>query len=212
MHQVMFDVDGTLVESFDFDEKCYMDAVYSVLGHQLDNDWSKYSHVTDSGILDHHLGEKDLLNDREEIHAKVKSAFVNNIESYLSTTPAKQVCGAADFISFLLGRRDICLSIATGGWGETALLKLESAGIDTFGIPLASSNDHFSRTEIMRIALNKTGEVSDYRPNYFGDAAWDKEACKHLNFNFIVVGDRVQHDQAINNFADFDSACRFIGL
>ena len=46
----MFDVDGTLVESYDFDGKCYVDAVYSVLGHHLNSDWRKYNNVTDAGI------------------------------------------------------------------------------------------------------------------------------------------------------------------
>ena len=32
MHQVMFDVDGTLIESYQCDGQCYQDAVFEVLG------------------------------------------------------------------------------------------------------------------------------------------------------------------------------------
>ena len=212
MHHVMFDVDGTLVESFKFDEECYLDAVYSVVGSKPDNDWAGYSNVTDSGILEQYLAEKGLQRHRDEILVRVKSAFVSNIEAYLLSSPAKQVSGAAQFLSYLRERDDVSLSIATGGWGETALLKLESAGIDTTGVPMTSSNDHFSRTEIMRLALQKAGVPPGYNLNYFGDALWDKQACELLNFNFILVGDRVEHEQAISSFMDVNKACHFLGL
>lgn len=32
VHLVMFDIDGTLVESYDFDSICFVDAVHDVLG------------------------------------------------------------------------------------------------------------------------------------------------------------------------------------
>lgn len=35
VHLVMFDIDGTLVESYDFDSICFVDAVHDVLGVRL---------------------------------------------------------------------------------------------------------------------------------------------------------------------------------
>ena len=52
MHHVMFDIDGTLVRSYDLDSICYIDAVREVTGICVDPDWSKYRHVTDAGILE----------------------------------------------------------------------------------------------------------------------------------------------------------------
>ena len=107
---------------------------------------------------------------------------------------------------------NVSLSIATGGWAETAQMKLNSAGFDISGIPMASSNDHYSRKEIMKIALVKS-KVSDIeKVTYFGDAEWDKRACKELNFNFVLVGNRFQHNQSISNFKLFEQACNYIGL
>lgn len=51
MHLVLFDIDGTLVESCDFDTTCFQAAIKDVLGVSIDPDWSRYRHVTDSGIL-----------------------------------------------------------------------------------------------------------------------------------------------------------------
>ncbi len=52
MHLIVFDVDGTLVESDEFDGVLYAKAVRDVLDIDVDEDWSSYRHVTDSGILD----------------------------------------------------------------------------------------------------------------------------------------------------------------
>ena len=60
MHLVMFDIDGTLVHSYDFDEECYVEAVEEVLGCAVNSDWSKYQHVTDSGILDEIIHNQNL--------------------------------------------------------------------------------------------------------------------------------------------------------
>jgi phosphoglycolate phosphatase-like HAD superfamily hydrolase len=212
LHHVMFDVDGTLVESFKFDEECYLDAVFRTLGRNIDTDWSKYPHISDSGILDHYLAKHDLLHHREETHAQVKSVFIKNIKDHLSRSPAKKVFGAAEFISHLQKQKNVSLSIATGGWGETARLKLASAGLDITGIPMASSNDHYSRIEIMKLALRKAAVTPGHKLTYFGDAEWDKKACEELQFNFVLVGNRIEHSQAVSDFEASYQACRFIGL
>ncbi|WP_062271018.1 HAD family hydrolase [Endozoicomonas arenosclerae] len=212
MHHIMFDVDGTLVKSYDFDEECFIHAVHQVLGHKIDNDWSKYPHITDTGILDHHLANHDLIKQRERIHRDVKKVFTDNIRNYLAITPAQQVEGASDFIAHLQGLRNVSLSIATGGWSETAMLKLASAGIDVSDIPLASSNDHFSRTQIMKIALKRAELPTHYNLTYFGDAEWDKKACETLECNFVLVGNRLDHHQSIPDYLSMDNAFRYLGL
>ena len=52
MRLVMFDIDGTLVDSSSFEDACYSKAVQEFIKHPIDTDWSKYINVTDSGILD----------------------------------------------------------------------------------------------------------------------------------------------------------------
>ena len=208
----MLDIDGTLVESFEFDEDCYLDAVHKVLGQKIDSDWSKYEHVTDTGLLYKHIELNGLCNQKIEIHTEVKSVFTNNIRKHINQSPVQAVSGALTFVKRLKQMPNVSLSIATGGWAETAQMKLNSAGFDISGIPMASSNDHYSRKEIMKIALVKS-KVSDIeKVTYFGDAEWDKRACKELNFNFVLVGNRFQHNQSISNFKLFEQACNYIGL
>lgn len=208
----MFDVDGTLVESYEFDERCYVDAVQSVLGHRIDTDWSNYSHISDAGILHQHLARHDLLERKNELQHAVKAAFIANISASLQQTAVQAVLGAADFIKFLGQQSNVTLSIATGGWGETARMKLLSAGIDITGIPLCSSNDHYSRADIMRLAAQQAGVTVEHRVTYFGDADWDKQACEQLGLNFVLVGNRSTHHQRIPDFSDITTAYRFCSV
>jgi len=208
----MFDIDGTLVKSFKFDEECYLDAVHKAQSQKMDSDWSKYEHVTDSGILDRHLEVNKLLHRRREIHSEVKAIFIENIQKHISKHPVQPIAGALDFVKRLKLMHNVSLSIATGGWSETAIMKLDSAGFDISGIPMSSSNDHYSRIEIMKTALSKSEVSSREKVTYFGDAEWDKKACENLNINFVLIGNRVEHNQSISDFTFYDEACTYIGL
>ena len=52
MYLILFDIDGTLVDSNEFDSEFYVQAVRKVLRIEVGDDWSAYQHVTDGGILD----------------------------------------------------------------------------------------------------------------------------------------------------------------
>ena len=210
MLQVIFDIDGTLVESYDFDEQCFIDSIKSVTGLKISNDWQNYPHLTDTGILKTFIARQAPSYSLQDLEPLVKSVFIEKIDHYLSTKSVNQVAGAVEFLKYLSAREDVKLGIATGGWEETARAKLLSVGFDLEGIALRSSNDHYSRTEIMRlvaadIELNLKASIS-----YFGDAVWDLKACQELGFNFIAVGSRLEHKQAITDFKDIDKVIEFI--
>lgn len=211
LHHIMFDVDGTLVKSYEFDEKCFVAAVLEVLGHDIDSNWARYEHVTDAGILNEHLEKQGITSGHEEIHNAIKRSFIVKIQEYLSKNPATEVSGASALIKQLKEHQSVCISIATGGWQETAMLKLKSAGIDISGIPIASSNDHYSRTEIMKIARVKANVYSEHPITYFGDAAWDQKASSELGYNFVLVGNRIEHKCSVNDLKDINQILSLIG-
>jgi hypothetical protein len=142
----------------------------------------------------------------------VKPAFVAKIGEYLAAYPANEVAGAIDFFEHLKAESDIALSIATGGWGDTAFKKLKSAGFEFDGIPMASSNDNHSRTEIMKLASSVVINDQASSLTYFGDAEWDMRACSELGVNLVIVGNRVSHVQSISDFREVYRAMGFIEL
>lgn len=203
MRHVMFDIDGTLVESCETDSRCFVEAVKSVTGVSLTLDWSQYRHVTDQGILNDVL-ELNGFTDPEVVVGRVKSLFLHKLEQSLAREPVRQVPGAAAFVSLLCSMRGVSVSFATGAWRESAVLKLQSARIEWSGIPLASSDDHMARDAIMHHAARQAGV--DGPCTYFGDAPWDRTACERLGYRFVLVGDKFHHNPRIANFLPVEAA------
>lgn len=212
MHLVMFDIDGTLIESYDFDSICFVEAIREVLGITISADWARYQHVTDSGILSQIIDERFLDQNRNEIVRSVKEKFLARTKNHLSLNTVLPVAGAAEFLSEIYRRKDITLVFATGGWLESARMKLDASQIYFPDIPIASASDHHSRIEIMKCAQNKTGYSKYESITYFGDGLWDLKASLALGYNFILVGNRVDYHQSISDFRDIDLVLNYIGL
>ncbi len=178
MRLVVFDVDGTLVESDEFDGVLYAKAVRDVLDIEVDEDWSSYRHVTDSGILDEILDRHAVETDRTVAHAAVRKAFVALVRDYLSDRGGRlpEIPGARAFVNRLIALPEVRVAVATGGWRETAAMKLQASGLDPDVLHLSSASDAIRRIEIMQIAERRAmvGKPAD-RKFYFGNQPWDRE-------------------------------------
>ncbi|MCP3923498.1 MAG: HAD hydrolase-like protein [Desulfobacterales bacterium] len=213
MKLVMFDIDGTLTESYAYDEELFQKAVQSVL--KIDNfstDWRDYKYVTDSGILNEIVKtdkKRDMTKGEEE---GVKNAFVSYIENLYNHDKSnfKEINGANSLINHLIEKDDVAVAIATGGWQESALFKLEKSGFDLKEIPFASSNDSYDRVKIMKLAEEKaksyykTNSFKDYY--YIGDGEWDVKAAKDIGYKFIGVGEKLSKLNLDMHLMDFVSS------
>jgi beta-phosphoglucomutase-like phosphatase (HAD superfamily) len=207
MHLVMFDIDGTLVDSAGFEGDLYAEAVESVLGVHVDRNWDVYEHVSDSGILEQLLLESALDGDRAELAARVQRRFVGNVSAYLATSPSalREIEGAKRLVDRLLALPGVRVAVATGGWEETARLKLRLVGIDAERVGFASSSDARARTEIMRLAAQRAMRGAAFRrATYFGDGPWDRRASEQLGYDFIAVGRAVPHTHVCDDLRDTD--------
>ncbi len=187
MHAIIFDIDGTLLHSAAIDDALYRQAVRQVLGDvQLRPSLHDYPYVTDTGILqqildDNRISETDPLGN-------VRTTFVDLLQSHVEEHgPFTEIPGARDLLVRLAASARHAVALATGGWRESAELKLRSAGFDIEQIPLATSNDHHDRAAIMAMALDRLGGRFS-RVTYYGDGPWDRDACRVLGWNFVAVG------------------------
>lgn len=188
MKAVIFDVDGTLIESMAVDCDLYVSAIQSVIGPvRFRSRFSDYEHVTDGGILEQVFIDNCLAIDSQAID-RIKTVFAAKLDAYiLSAGPFPIIPGALPFVEDLMQSALTRVAIATGGWRESATLKLEKSGFDLTNIPLASSDDSHSRVELMSTALAMLDQDFD-SITYFGDAAWDRKACGDLGWDFVAVG------------------------
>ena len=105
------------------------------------------------------------------------------------------------------------IAFATGGWRETAEMKLRSAGIEFEGLPFATSSEAAARTEIMRLAERRAGVYGRFtRRTYFGDAPWDRNASAELGYDFLAVGDRVDHPRGFRDLSDQETIFGVLGV
>ena len=189
----ILDLDGTLMPSAEIDNECFWQAVFECYGnHDQLPELHGFKHVTDSGILDewcvHQLGRSPGLNET----TRIKHRFGQLLESAFVLQPAhfKPLPGVVEWLKAVIGNDQVHAGIATGGWEHSARLKLKLSGLDRFDLPMASSDDAMARTEIMKIAAQRTyGHQADKQTifTYVGDGAWDIKASRELNWRFIGI-------------------------
>ena len=196
MQLVMFDIDGTLTQSCGVDSRCFVDALCDVLGvESIDTDWSNYRNTTDSGIAEEIITKQLSRPEREEELAAVKRAFVQRLRSALDNDPAEcqANAGAQEILEWINNQPRLCFAVATGGWSESAQLKLANAGLKVAENIFASSDDAVSREGIMRVAEARARSAYGVDKfdsiTYVGDGVWDLEAAHACNYAFIGVGD-----------------------
>ena len=215
MHLVMFDVDGTLVDSTRFDEECFLESAKLLFGIEISPDWDSYKYATDTGILSEVIDRYKIPGDKNTIIYKFRKMFLELISDHIKDNPGciREVKGAASFLKDLLKTKNCRVAIATGGWGETAKLKLVAAGIDITGCAFASSSDHYSREGIMKVAESMAAKNAQFDSRvYFGDALWDKKACENMSYRFILVGNRIEHEASIPDYSDKDDIFEILGM
>jgi FMN phosphatase YigB (HAD superfamily) len=191
MHAAIFDIDGTLLDSFGIDNSMYAAAVRAALGAVVIRDaWEKYARVTDTGVLADICSDSALVYD-DSVSTAVMNVYLGFLRSHMEAKgPYQEIPGALQYLNTLRTRPDVRVAYATGGWRATAEHKLKSAGFPLEGIPLASADDYQDRTQIMLYALGQLdGPFNSV--TYFGDGPWDRAAAAQLGWEFIAVGPKL---------------------
>ncbi|MBB5017901.1 phosphoglycolate phosphatase-like HAD superfamily hydrolase [Chitinivorax tropicus] len=200
MKLIMFDVDGTLVDSLHYDGALFCQAVHEVLGiAEIDPDWRNYTHVTSSGILEEIVWRAKDRSVRADEAVAVQRRFGLLMRQQHEAKPdqAQALPGALALFNALRQTAGVAVAIATGGWGPEARLKLQVAGYPIDGVPFAAACEAISRQDIMRLALARAKTscgVSEFAEiAYVGDGHWDQVATRALGWRFIGIGATLRH-------------------
>jgi len=194
MQLVMFDMDGTLTDTFSLDENCYVLAIEQALGlTAVVTDWESYPHASSSYCL-------EAIVSRARGHAPtpaesraVQQRMIKLMEDlYVAKGRATtEIPGAAACLRALQDA-GCAVAIASGDWQSTAHHKLRTARIPFESLPAAFCDASHVRTEIMRAALSRAsahhGGANFDRVVYIGDGAWDVRACRELAWPLVGVG------------------------
>jgi len=209
---LIFDIDGTLIDSEQLDSKYFVQAVRDVEGDiYISEDWSIYKKVTDLAILTEILHQNDI-SDIDDHVAAIRTRFSKLLDIHFSDGGiCRPFPGVMDFLERVTADGRFTIGIATGGWRRSALQKLSAAGIDASDIPMSTSDDGEDRAEIMAHCLDKFTQTT-MQPVYFGDGIWDSEASKQLGWRFVGIGRKLRGRCApwFPDFSDNAALLRFI--
>ena len=184
----VFDIDGTLTQTNEVDDECYLRAICEVLGLDVSPDWADAPHVTDSALASwicERYGGRPL---RQGETAEILSRLIEHLQAALREQPHRfaPIAGASDVFTRLRTRGWDSV-MATGAWEPSARLKLRAIGLDTDGTALTTSSDAATRIEILELAVRRTAQDHS-RVVSIGDGAWDVEAARRLGWPFIGIG------------------------
>ena len=219
MYLAVFDLDGTLADTLGVDHPCFIEAFRLAHGIRFtDDDWATYRHTTDSGItpevLERHF-ERCPTAAEVDSH---KRLFIELLETAAGEVPEgfREVAGAADLLAGLAERTEWHAVIATGSWRESARLKIRTAGLDRFDLPLASADDGEAREEIVAHGVSLAQALGPFDGTVLiGDKPWDLAAARHYGFGFVGVASssrqRLEAAGAERVFDDWRETERVIG-
>lgn len=194
MHLIVFDLDGTLLESVGVDNACFVAAVEEVWGlSDISTEWDTYSDATDQAIACdlYHLRYGAVPDHRQIDH--LRTAFERRLTELLATQNAEIAImpGAAALLAESRNSRNFRAAIATGSWSGAMFIKAAKAQLDLDGIPFATADDAARRAEIIGLAIARASEqnaVHDWESIiYIGDGVWDCRAAAELNLRFIGI-------------------------
>ena len=192
MQPIVFDIDGTLTQSNQIDDFAFVQALSDVFNLSLINpDWSSFTHVTDSWILleiyQSHFGHPP---SKEEVERFRDGLIIRLTAAVTELGPIKPIPGAVEVLKWLRTQSNFAVAYAGGAWTDSALLKLQSAGLPYKDIPYAFADDGYSREEICQIALRRAQAHYQQKFShaiYLGDGIWDVRTCRNLGYPFIGI-------------------------
>ena len=212
----IFDIDGTLCFSNYADDICYMQAFKDTFSFEITNsDWDSYKIPTETGIIEELCSK--FLNRKpfeSEIQKMVKRYVeLIKIEFEKDTNCFQEVPGAINLIDYLRNNPKLFIGIATGGFGDSAFLKLSRVGFQLDNIPIAHNDDHKSKyliiKSLIKRILDNKGLKNFDKIIYIGDREYDYRTANELNIDFIGVDfkkngklEKVGVKKIINNFID----------
>ncbi|MBR9855445.1 MAG: HAD family hydrolase [Algicola sp.] len=214
MTATIFDIDGTLTETTQVDDKCFVLAFTKVFGIDISNqDWSEYENVTDWGITEEIISKKWNRKPIKAEFEKMELEFVKLLKKELQENKVqfKEINGATNFIGHLNKKTDKVIGIATGGWERPATLKLNAIGIEPVRFAFSNSSRFKEREKILSDTISQIIEIADKpieRIIYFGDGIWDFLTCQKLGIDFIGIdykeNGKLKKIGAKNIFKDYE--------
>ncbi|MGD9689237.1 MAG: HAD family hydrolase [Phycisphaerales bacterium] len=218
MPLMIFDIDGTLTQTVGVDDSAFVAAFDDALGLRgFDADWANYPHATDNALVTEIVRRARGTPPTADEAGAIQSRFLDRLRAVAAVTGRiVPTPGAAQLLSMIRERTGVPaeqgwgLALASGGWRESAMIKLTAAGLLTIGIPGAFADDALARDDLARLAIARSvpyrwspgddpSELMTVAREMFGgivligDGVWDARTARALCLGFVGIAPPEKH-------------------
>ena len=205
---LIFDLDGTLLDVFDYHIACVEKVVMQIwnVPDQLDKS-KRYGipqketirKICEAGGVPVEEINRHLQRAQQMLTAEMQRTLPQDLTN-------KLLPGAIELLDELAERQNVCLSLATGTIGPTAEILLARSGLKKYFSVSAFGHDVFSRQELVRLALERSLDFygldqMNTRVVTIGDAPSDIEAGKSIGAKTVSVASSSFSPDELNRFS-----------
>lgn len=151
---VLFDIDGTLLDTHGAGRRSFARAITAVFGWQDDLGYIQFAGATDLDVLARIAARHGVALAREQEQAFL-AHLPRELERTLRDTTPTPYPGVRDLLGALAADPRALLGIVTGNIESCARIKLESIGLHDHFVLGAFGHEHAERSEIARLAAQR---------------------------------------------------------
>ncbi len=197
---ILFDVDGTLLDTSADDDRLYREALLESLPGDARpitiGPWREFAEVTHPAVARDVITRACNRPARDGEVIMVRQRFIKKWEAALKSgqVTVRPKPGARELLATAGRRPQTVIAITSGSWEPTVVLKLTAAGLPLENIVVTTADDSESRVGILRaagiFAAAHRGVPGFSAVVLVGDGLWDARAAREARAGFVGIADK----------------------
>jgi phosphoglycolate phosphatase len=190
---VLWDVDGTLLDTHWTDKIAMSEAGLEVIGREFDIDGVDMAGTLDPNIW-RDIAAANGVPDAEALEKRYRKAYLARLQAREAAAPAiRALPGTNELLGRLAEHHDVTQGVLSGNYPEIGLCKLQCAGIDRgFFTVLAWGSDGRARRDLFPAAFARYRERFSRRADpgrtvVIGDTPRDIECAREFGCRMLAA-------------------------